>query len=555
MASALRRRMRSGLAVSGQRHAWRDTKRKTFNVCFDTSSPFSSTGVLLITTAETEWRRQRFMRVHRVAARPRCTIPRFLGKLRIVASVDYQGEAAHADLERDAGEPDPHRRRIFAIVSLGLFMASVDGTIVATALHPIGSELHSTINWTAWTVTIYQLGQIVAMPMAGKISDQFGRKNVYLISAAIFTASSLACGLSTNIYMLIAFRLIQSLGGGAFMPSASGIVSDHFGRDRDKALGMFTSIFPIGGIVGPVFGGIIAQDWSWRGIFFINLPIGVVLIILGLKYIPQGARRPSASVDLRGVILLAGTILSGMLAITTLGSDNVEPWDPRCAGPLALGCLLGCLFVRHSRRSAAPFIPVKLLWGRGFFTMNAVNLLYGTSVLGFSALVPLYAQNRYHIQIASAGTLLSARALGMICLAALAATAMRRTGYRLPMIVGFLAIATGLVMLAIHAPTGIPPYGWLAGWSLLTGLGMGVAAPATNNASLQLAPDQVAQIAGLRGMFRMSGGILCVSVTTALLARSHNPGLTQAHTFLVEAAVMVVLVGLVFLVPDHKGRW
>jgi Na+/melibiose symporter-like transporter len=95
----------------------------------------------------------------------------------------------------------------------------------------------------------------------------------------------------------------------------------------------------------------------------------------------------------------------------------------------------------------------------------------------------------------------------------------------------------------------------LAGWSLLTGLGTGVCAPATNNATLQLAPDQVAQIAGLRGMFRQSGGILCVSVTTALLARSRNPGITQAHAFLAEAAVMAGLLGLVFLVPDHKGRW
>ena len=145
-------------------------------------------------------------------------------------------------------------------------------TIVATALHPIGQSLHSTINWTAWTVTIYQLGQIMAMPLAGKISDQFGRKKVYVLSAVVFTTSSLACGLSTSIYMLVAFRLIQAMGGGAFMPSASGIVADHFGRDRDKALAMFTSIFPIGGIVGPVFGGLIAQDWSWRGIFFVNVP-------------------------------------------------------------------------------------------------------------------------------------------------------------------------------------------------------------------------------------------------------------------------------------------
>ncbi len=454
----------------------------------------------------------------------------------------------------DAGEPHPRRRLVFAIVSLGLFMAAVDSTIVATALHPIGQSLHSTINWTAWTVTIYQLGQIMAMPLAGKISDQFGRKRVYVLSAVVFTTSSLACGLSTSIYMLVAFRLVQAMGGGAFMPSASGIVADHFGRDRDKALAMFTSIFPIGGIVGPVFGGLIAQDWSWRGIFFVNVPIGAALIILAVKYLPKGVRRPAASLDVRGVILLALSILFGMLAVTTLGTAGVRPWDPRCAVPFAAACGLGAVFLRHSRRIPAPFIPLRLLLGRSFLVMNIVNVLFGTAVLGFSALVPLYAQNRYHLPLASAGTLLTARAIGTVCVAGLAAMMLRRTGCRLPMVVGFSAIAFGLVMLAIEAP-GVPPYLWLAGWSLLTGLGMGVSMPATNNATLQLAPDQVAQIAGLRGMFRQSGGILSVSITTALLARSSNPGLTQAYTFLAEAALMLVMVGLVFLVPDHKGRW
>jgi EmrB/QacA subfamily drug resistance transporter len=455
----------------------------------------------------------------------------------------------------DAGEPHPRRWLVFAIVSLGLFMAAVDSTIVATALHPIGQSLHSTINWTAWTVTIYQLGQIMAMPLAGKISDQFGRKKVYVLSAVVFTASSLACGLSTSIYMLVAFRLVQAMGGGAFMPSASGIVADHFGRDRDKALAMFTSIFPIGGIVGPVFGGLIAQDWSWRGIFFVNVPIGTALIVLAIRYLPKGVRRPAASLDVKGVILLALAILFGMLAITTLGTAGVRPWDPRCAIPFVAAGVLGAVFLRHSRRSPAPFIPVRLLLGKSFLVMNIVNILFGTAVLGFSALIPLYAQNRYHLPLAGAGTLLTARAIGTVCVAGLAAMMLRRTGCRLPMVVGFSAIAFGMVMLALEAPAGVPPYLWLAGWSLLTGLGMGVSMPATNNATLQLAPDQVAQIAGLRGMFRQSGGIVSVSITTALLARSSNPGMTQAYTFLAEAALVVLMIGLVFLVPDHKGRW
>ena len=255
------------------------------------------------------------------------------------------------------------------------------------------------------------------------------------------------------------------------------------------------------------------------------------------------------------MVLLALTILLGMFAVTTLGTAGVKPWDPRCVVPFVASCVLGAAFLGHSRRSPAPFIAVRLLLGKSFLAMNVVNVVYGTVVLGFAALVPLYAQNRYQMPLASAGTLLTARAIGTVCLAGLAAMMLRRTGCRLPMVVGFSAIAFGLVMLAIEAPTSVPPYLWLAGWSLLTGLGMGVSTPATNNATLQLAPDDIAQIAGLRGMFRQAGGILSVSITTALLARSSNPGTTQAYMFVAEAALMLLMVGLVFVVPDHKGRW
>jgi len=195
-----------------------------------------------------------------------------------------------------------------------------------------------------------------------------------------------------------------------------------------------------------------------------------------------------------------------------------------------------------------------LLRGKGFSTMNVLNTLYGSAVFGFGALVPLYAENRYHISITTAGTVLSARAVGMILVAAISVMLLRRTGYRLPMMVGFSALAIGLFCLAI-TPHGLSPYWWLALFAMLTGLGMGTAGPATNNATLQLAPEHVAAIAGLRGTFRQSGGILYVSIATALLARSSNPAITQAHIFVVQAVVVVAMIGLVFLVPDHHGSW
>ncbi|MGI8449724.1 MAG: MFS transporter [Streptosporangiaceae bacterium] len=443
---------------------------------------------------------------------------------------------------------------MFACVSVALFMVAVDQTIVATALPSIQADLHTRINWAGWTITIYSLAQVLAMPVAGKLSDQFGRKTIFMCAAAVFTIASLCCGLSNSIYLLIALRGVQALGGGCFMPSASGIVADQFGPDRDRALAMFTSILPIGGIVGPVLGGLFVTYWSWRGIFLINVPIGVGLIIACAVVIPRSTRRARTPVDVLGVVLLGAMLLAVMFGFAFLGagSSSLTSWSFLI--PEGLGLTAGLLFVRHMQRHAAPFIPAQLLYGHGFGVMNLINFVYGGAVLGLAAVVPLYAELRYGLRPLAAGTLLTSRAVGMIAVAGIASMALRRTGSRRPMITGFSLIALGLVLLWLP-PHLVGPYGWLAVAAGLTGLGMGMAVPATNNATLQLAPDQVAAITGLRGMFRQSGSILTISATTALLATAHDPAIAQSRVFLVFAVLMVALIPLIPVVPDHHGRW
>ena len=456
--------------------------------------------------------------------------------------------------EPAADEPQAHRRIVFGIVSIALLMASIDQTIVATALNAIRGDLNAELNWSGWTITIYALGQILVMPLAGRLGDQFGRKRVFLAAAVLFTIASLACSLADSIYLLVVFRAFQAIGGGAFMPTATGIVAEQFGRDRDRAVGMFTSIFPIGGILGPIVGGIIVTYWSWREIFIVNVPAGLLLILLAWRFIPPSAPKAAARIDGVGALLLALTILSGMYGISSLGGRGAEPTDPLFIGAEVLALVFGFLFVRHTNRARDPFIPITLLRGRGFAVMNGINLLYGAAVLGFGALVPLYAESRYGIQPLQAGTLLTARAVGMICVAGLAVFALRRTGYRAPMIGGFLLVAAGMTLMSI-APHGLTPYAWLAVAAGVTGIGMGLSIPASNNASLQLAPDQISAIAGLRGMFRQSGGIIAVSVTTTVLAHSATPGTSQANVFIIFAAVLLLIVPFTFLVPDHRGSW
>jgi MFS family permease len=370
----------------------------------------------------------------------------------------------------------------------------------------------------------------------------------------LFTAASLCCGFANDIYLLIVLRAVQAIGGGAFMPSATGIVSEIFGTERDRAVGLFSSIFPIGGIIGPVLGGVFVTYWSWRGIFLVNVPIGILLLVLGVAFIPAIPRRPDRHLDIRGVALLGSTLLPAMLGIAYLGGNGSQVSSPAFLVPEAVAVLAGVAFVRHTAKAPSPFISLRFLVGKGFGVMNLLNFLYGSAVLGFGPLVPLYAQNRYGLGALPAGTLLTARAVGMIAIAGLAVYLLRRTGYRWPMAAGFTLTAVGLLGTAV-SPHGLTPYAWLAIATGICGVGMGVSTPSANNATLQLAPDHTAAVAGLRGMFRQAGAITAVSITAAIVARSTDPGLTQAHVFVVFAAIMAGSLPLILLVPEHRGRW
>src|SRR6185312_945681 len=155
---------------------------------------------------------------------------------------------------------------------LTLLMSSIDSTIVAVALPTLISDLHTSLVWAGWTLTAYALTQTVMMPLVGKLAEQFGQMRVFLVCMFVFTLGSLLCGLAPNIYVLIACRVIQAIGGGGFLPSAAGIVAREFPRNRDRMIGLFSSVFPIGGIIGPNLGGFIVQNWSWREVFLINVP-------------------------------------------------------------------------------------------------------------------------------------------------------------------------------------------------------------------------------------------------------------------------------------------
>ena len=467
---------------------------------------------------------------------------------------------------------------VFTTVALALMTMSVDGTIVATALHTLQQGLHTSINWAGWTITAYALGFVLALPLAGKLSDRYGRRRVFLWSVGVFTTASLACGLAPNIGTLIVLRAIQAAGGAGYTPSATGIIVDHFGSARDRAVGLFGSIFPIGAMIGPIFGGLFVTYASWRDIFLVNVPVGLAIIILSLRFIPRdrpvaemrhrydaahapdrgGPARPSErrpGFGTPGMALLGVGLLAAMLAASYL-AEGVSAATAPILVILAVIAIAGFVaFLLHSARSASPFIAPRLIYGRGFGAVNAINSICSGLTQGVVSLIPLYAANRYGIDALRSGTLLIAQGIAAMAVSTAVAFALRRSGYRAPIYVGATVVACGVALLALSPPGGMSAYLWLMTATSVVGAGFGSINPATRNAGLQLAPRSAATLAAIRSGGMQVGAIFTVSAGTALIAASADPGRAQAWFYAAAAAVCVLIMPLIARVPEHRGAW
>jgi len=452
----------------------------------------------------------------------------------------------------------------FAIVALALLMASIDSTIVAVSLPTILTELQTNLAWVGWTITGYQFSQSVIMPIAGKLSDDWGRKRLFLGAVILFTLSSMAAGLASNIYLLIIFRFIQGIGGGTFLPSATGIISDAFGERRAPAIGLFGSIFPIGGILGPNIGGFIIDHFSWRWIFFVNVPIGVLLLLFGLAILPtSNSSSSSRHIDIIGPGLFTGAILAILCAMTTW-ADHPDQVSLLTWVLFTLGGILLAVFIWYENKIDKPMIELRLLRWRPFLAVNIYNFIFGAVVFGFFAFIPYYATIAYGMTASQSGLVLTPRSIAMIIVSAITSFFIIRLRYRMPMIVGLLVISLSLFILSqgysdLHI-LGLDFHNvvLLELLVMLSGIGMGIANPAANNAALDLIPEKVAAVAGMRGMFRSVGGV--VGTAGVILALSHFPdkALGLQQIFLYLAILLLLLVPVVFVIPDkvpNKNSW
>jgi EmrB/QacA subfamily drug resistance transporter len=449
---------------------------------------------------------------------------------------------------------------IFLTVSLSLLMYSIDGTAVAVAFPNFIRELGTNVLWAAWTMSIFFIGVVTTMPLAGNLSDTYGRKKIFLISLVLFTSGSLACGLAPDIYTLIAFRFIQGVGGACFLPTASGVVSDLFPENRQTAIGLFTSVFVIGSIIGPNLGGWIVSRYSWRYVFYINLPIGIGLMALILILLKENKMAAQPHIDVVGASFFSGAVLFAMLGLNLIG-ESFSSISLLFSGIfLVLGLSFGLLFLHQERKETNPMLDIALLRSKPFLAANLLNLLIGAGVIGLFAFIPLYATSVYKLSTLMSGMILTPRSLGTITASALTSFLLKRWGYRWPMVTGLAIISAANILLAPGLQVSsifsirLGAVGAISLLVLVSGIGGGIALPASNNACIELMPERVATIVGLRGMFRTLGGALGVSLITLILHLSSNPVSGFNIVFVFFGLGLMCGIPLVFLMPAGKQR-
>jgi EmrB/QacA subfamily drug resistance transporter len=450
------------------------------------------------------------------------------------------------------------RYLIFVSAGLCLLMYSIDATAVAVAFPNFTQDLQTNVLWAAWTISIFFIAVTIGMPLAGNLSDSFGRKKVFLVSLVLFTVGSLACGLAPNILVLIAARFLQGIGGAAFLPTASGMVSDHFPEHRARAIGLFTSIFPVGGIIGPNLGGWIVSRYSWRYIFYINLPIGVCLFALIIILLKDSRMSTRPRVDVAGAFLMSGSILFLMLGLNLIGESLSALSLTFSAVLLAFSFVLGLSFLRQEKRVANPILDLVLLQSKPFLAANLLNFALGVCVFGIFSFVPLYATSVHGLSTLMSGMIMTPRSLGTISASAITSFLLKRWGYRWPMIIGFGIVSAATFLLAPGLPlwdragASWGPAKMMALLLLVSGLGMGMAFPAANNACIELMPGKVATIVALRNMFRTIGGALGVSVITFILHLAPTNASGFRLVFVSLGLTLFFSLPLAFLMPTGK---
>src|SRR5882757_6532665 len=337
-------------------------------------------------------------------------------------------------------------RIAISALALGMLLAALDQTIVSTALPTIVSELGG-INHLSWVVTAYLLASTAATPLWGKLGDMYGRKRLFQTVTVIFLIGSALCGIAQSMGELIAFRALQGLGGGGLISLSMAIVGDIVPpRDRGRYQGVFGGVFGATSVLGPLLGGFFTEQLSWRWVFYINLPIGVIalLVIAAVLHIP--ARGTRHTIDYLGTFLIAA-VATCLVLVASLGGTTWGWGSPQIIGLAVLGVALIVAFVAVERRAAEPVLPLKLFRIRTFSLAAVISFIVGFAMFGAMTYLPTFLQVVQGITPTMSGVHMLPMVFGLLLSSTVSGQIVSRTGrWKVFPVVGTGVTALGLLL-------------------------------------------------------------------------------------------------------------
>lgn len=409
---------------------------------------------------------------------------------------------------------------------LVLFLVSMDQTVVATAMPLILADLDG-FELYAWVTTSYLLAETAMIPIVGKLGDLYGRKWITTSGVAVFLLGSLLSGIAQDMVSLVAFRGVQGLGGGIIFATVFATVADIFpdGRQRAKYQGVFMAVFSISAVVGPSLGGWIADAVGWRWIFFVNLPVGL-LVLAALPFVlPQSERQRGARIDFAGAATITVSIVALLLAFSWVGGGDYGWGSARVLTGFAVAAVSFALFVPIESRAGEPILPFSLFRDRTMAAASFVMFFFGFGIFGIFLYTPLFVQGVLGQTATGSGAVLTPLVLTMTAVGTVGGLLMARTNRLKPFLVGGLALmglgALLLSTLGVGSSTLT-----VAFFLFVAGLGMGSVMPAATLAvQTKAGPQQLGVATGATQFVRSVGSTVGTAVIGSLVTAGYVRGL------------------------------
>ncbi|MBM3218944.1 MAG: MFS transporter [Candidatus Rokubacteria bacterium] len=451
---------------------------------------------------------------------------------------------------------DRLKRRALLGVMLSVFLAAMESTVVATAMPIIVKSLGGLAIY-AWVFAGFILTSTVTMPLWGRLSDLFGRRSTFLTGLAIFLVGSALSGVSRDMTQLIVFRMLQGLGAGSLMTIGMTIVADLFGLERRaKMQGYISGVWGLASLVGPLLGGFLTDQISWRWVFYINVPFGLVAIALlagALRGMPPSQRRPV--IDYGGLAFFTVGISALLYGVSVGGMQRFS--TPGALVPIAAAVISLVAFVQVERRAQEPIVPLRLFRNRMVRAAVTTGFLSGMAMFGTLSFVPLFLQGVANASATRAGLVLTPFVLGWVTMSIVSARLVLKIGYRPVVTAGMLSLTISFLLLTR----------WDAGLTtlvairdaLLGGMGMGLSmVPMLIGVQSAVSRADLGVATSLTQFFRSVGGAVGVAVMGAVKTQRLDAGVPlegALHSvFVVGLIICLAALASAFLVPAGRAR-